>query len=349
MLSSALIKCWPKRNSIFANRNPDTGKDGAPAQASAPFFYQDGAMKLNYKQIESLWAYIFISPVVFGLLIFVAFPLIFGLWTSFTNWDALTPPQFIGFDNYIRLFRMTQPVSFAQILLNTLFFVLMAPVGIVVALILGLLAHAKLRLSKAFRFLFFLPTITSVAVITIVWKWMYNTNFGLINWLLSLVNIAPIPWLQSETWASLAIWIVMTWQGAGYGMMIVLVALQGINPEILEAATVDGAGALQRFWSITLPLLTPVLFFMLVTSVIGAFQLFGPVYMMMDNQHMGAGGLTNAYNTTTAVVFIHHFAFKKGMWAFSSAASYVLATIIFVFTFIQFKFQKKWVYYESEK
>jgi multiple sugar transport system permease protein len=306
-------------------------------------------MKLNYKQVESLWAYLFISPIVIGLVVFVAFPLIFGLWTSFTDWDVLTKPQFIGLENYRRLFTMSEPVSFGEILKNTLFFVGMAPVGIAVALVLGLLAHAKLRLSKAFRFLFFLPTITSVAVITIVWKWMFNTNFGLINWLLSFLEIAPIPWLQSEAWAGLAIWITITWQGAGYGMMIILVALQGINPEILEAATVDGAGAIRRFWSITFPLITPVLFFLLVTSMIGAFQLFGPVYMMMDNQHMGSSGLTSAYGTTTAVVFIHFFAFKKGMWAFASSGAYVLAAMIFTFTLLQFKFQKKWVFYETDK
>jgi multiple sugar transport system permease protein len=301
---------------------------------------------LTYRQTESLWAYIFVAPIVFGLLIFVAFPLIFGLLTSFTDWDAVSSPEFIGFDNYIRLVTETEPKWFINIISNTLFFVVMAPVGVAVSLGLGLLANAKLRLSKVFRFLFFLPTITSAAVISLVWRWMYNTNFGLINWLLGLIGIAPIPWLQSVEWAKLSIWIVITWQTAGFGMMIILVALQGINPEIIEAATVDGANAWRRFWKITLPLLTPVLFFLTVTSIIGAFQLFGPIYMMMGGAFVTAGTL-NDFATTTAVVFIHNQAFKKGLFGFASAASYVLATMIFIFTFLQFKFQKKWVYNES--
>ena len=230
-------------------------------------------MRLNYRQQEAFWAYVFVLPAILGFLFFVVFPLGFGFWTSLTDWDAFSTPKFIGFSNYRRLFQITEPHWYPETIWNTVFFVVMGPVGIAFSLFLAVLVNLDLRLSKVFRSLFFLPTITSTAVIALVWFWMYDTNFGLINWLLGFLGIQPIPWLQSERWAKMAIWIMITWQGAGTGMMINLSALQGIPQEVVEASIMDGAGPGRRFFSIILPLLTPVLFFQFVTTSIGAFQL----------------------------------------------------------------------------
>ncbi len=211
----------------------------------------------------------------------------------------------------------------------------MGPVGIAFSLFLAVLVNTDLRFSKVFRSVFFLPTVTSAAVIAMVWFWMYDTNFGFINWILSFAGIAPIPWLQSERYAKLAIWIMLTWQGSGSGMMILLAALQGISVEIKEAAIMDGAGPLRRFFSIMLPLLTPVLFFQFVTTSIGAFQLFGPILMTTRG----------ARQTMTGVYYIYNYAFSQSEWGFASAGAYVLALVIAVFTVIQFVGEKKWVFY----
>jgi len=292
-------------------------------------------MKLNYRQLESFWAYIFILPAILGFLLLVVFPLGFGFWTSLTDWDAFTDPEFVGFSNYTRLWRITEPNWFPKTIGNTLFFVLMGPVGIAFSLCLAVLVNTDLKLSKVFRALFFLPTITSAAVIAMVWFWMYDTNFGLINWVLSWVGVSPIPWLQSERWAKLAIWIMITWQGAGSGMMILLSALQGVPVEIIEAATVDGAGPVRRFFSIVLPLLTPVIFFQFVTTTIGAFQLFGPILMTTRG----------ARQTMTGVYYIYDYAFSRSEWGFSSAGAYVLALVIGIFTVLQFVGERRWVFY----
>jgi multiple sugar transport system permease protein len=294
-------------------------------------------IKLNYRQQESLWAYLFVLPAVLGLLLLVAFPFGFGFWTSLTDWDAYSPPSFIGLANYRRLFAIREPQWFPDTIWNTFFFVAMGPVGIALSLVLALLVNTDLRLNKLFRALFFLPTITSSAVISLVWFWLYDTNFGLLNWLLGLIGIDPIPWLLSERYAKLAIWIMLTWLGSGSGMMVQLSALQGIPQEILEAATIDGAGAVQKFFSITLPLLTPVLFFQFVMTTIGAFQLFGPVLMLTQGSR----------DTMTAVYYVYSYAFGDMQWGFASAGAYLLAIVIGIFTIIQFVAQKRWVYYES--
>lgn len=290
---------------------------------------------LTHKQTESMWAYIFVLPAVLGFLFFVVFPLGFGFWTSLTEWTALSDPEFIGFSNYRRLFTITEPKWFPETILNAFFFVVMGPIGIAFSLFLAMLVNTELRLSKLFRGIFFLPTITSASIVAVVWMWMYDTNFGLVNWALSWFGVQPIPWLQSDRWAKLAIWLMLTWQGAGSGMMIQLSALQGISEEVIEAAIMDGAGAVRRFFSIILPLLTPVLFFQLVTTSIGAFQLFGPILMMTEGSH----------DTTTAVYYIYNYAFRNSQWGFATAGSYILAIIIAIFTVIQFFGQKRWVFY----
>jgi multiple sugar transport system permease protein len=294
-------------------------------------------MRLKHTVEEAAWAYLFILPALLGFVIFASFPILFGAWISLTDWDAFSRPLFTGLANYRRLITLQEPVSYATAIKNTLFFVLMMPVGVAIQLLLALLVDQKLRLSRLFRSVFFLPSITSAAAVAMVWYWIYDTNFGLVNWLLSLLHIPPVPWLESARWAKPALWIMMTWQGAGYGMMINLAALQGIPEELLETAMIDGAGPWRRFWSVTLPLLTPALFFQFVTGAIGAFQVFGQIWMTTR------GG--PASSTYSMVLFIYNYAFRHNAWGFASAAAYVLALMILVLTIAQFHVQRRWVFY----
>ncbi|MBM3189073.1 MAG: sugar ABC transporter permease [Chloroflexi bacterium] len=295
-------------------------------------------MRLSYTKQEWLWAYVFILPAVIGFLVFAAFPIVFGFALSLHKWDAFTPPRYLGWANYARLYNLREPVWFGKTVLNTLFFVLMMPVGIAVQLSLALLVNVDLKLSKLYRSVFYLPVITSAAVVALIWFWMYDTNFGLINWLLGLLGIPAVPWLESARFSKPALWIMMTWQGSGAGMMINLAALQGVPESLLEAATIDGAGFMRRFFLVTLPLITPALFFQFVTGAIGAFQVFGQVYMTTK------GGPGNS--TYTMVLYVYNYAFASSNWGYASAAAYVVAAFIMVMTVIQFYLQRRWVYYE---
>jgi len=294
-------------------------------------------LRLKYTHEEAAWAYVFILPALIGFIVFAAFPIFYGFWLSLTKWDAFSPPVYVAFNNYRRLSTLREPLWYWKAVSNTLFFVLMMPVGVAIQLFLALLVNVRLRLAKLFRSVFFLPTVTSAAVVAMVWFWMYDTNFGLINWLLSFIKVPPVPWLESARYSKPALWIMMTWQGAGYGMMINLAALQGVPHELQEAAMMDGAGPWRRFFSISLPLLTPALFFQLVTGAIGAFQVFGQVWMTTR------GGPANS--TATVVLYIYNYAFASGNWGFASAGAYVLALMILALTVVQFYFQRRWVFY----
>ena len=155
-------------------------------------------LRLKYTQAEAAWAYVFILPALVGFVVFAAFPIVFGLWLSLTKWDAFTAPEVVGLANYRRLFTLREPLWYGTTVQNTLFFVAMMPVGVAIQLLLALMVNMKLRFSTLFRSVFFLPTITSAAVVAMVWFWMYDTNFGLINWMLSWLKIPPIPWLRSR-------------------------------------------------------------------------------------------------------------------------------------------------------
>jgi multiple sugar transport system permease protein len=154
-------------------------------------------LRLKHTHEEAVWAYLFILPAIIGFVVFAAFPIGFGFWLSLTKWDAFTPPAYVAMANYRRLFALREPLWYWRAVSNTLFFVLMMPVGVAIQLLLALMVNMELRLAKLFRSVFFLPTVTSVAVVAMVWFWMYDTNFGLINWMLSFLKIRPVPWLES--------------------------------------------------------------------------------------------------------------------------------------------------------
>jgi multiple sugar transport system permease protein len=285
---------------------------------------------------EILTGYLFIAPTVIGLLLFTAGPVLMAALLSFTSWDLITPPEWVGFGNYARAYR---DELFVQSLWNTVYYTLgTVPVGVLISLLLAIAMNQKLRGIIVYRTLYFLPIVSSVVTISLLWTWIYYPDFGILNYLIRTIGLAPINWLQSTAWAMPAIIIMSIWAGLGYNMVILLAGLQGIPEELYDAAHIDGAGRVQTFWHITIPMLSPVIFFVLVLSLIGSFQVFSSAYVMTQ------GGPLNA--TLTIVYLIFNQGFRYFRMGYSSALAVVLALIILVLTLIQLRLQSRWIYYE---
>lgn len=280
------------------------------------------------------WA--FVAPSLLGLLVFLAGPLVAGLFISFTNWDMLSPPRLVGLSNYVQLFQ--DPFVWLS-LKNTLYYsVLTIPGIIVVSLALALAVNRAVFVSKLYRTMFFIPVVSSMVAVALMWKWVYNEQFGLLNWLLSRLGLPELGWLSDPRLSMLSVALVAVWKSMGYYMVLFLAGLQGIPEHLYEAATIDGAGSWRRFWSITLPLLSPTLFFVMIISVIGSFQVFDQVYVMTQG---GPGNSTLVFN-----YYLYQNAFEFFRMGYASALAYVLFALIFIITLLQVKFISKRVHYE---
>ncbi len=286
---------------------------------------------------EHFFGWLFILPVVIGVCAFQFYPILVSIYASLTNWTGLNNPSFVGIDNYTRL--VTDDRFFRLTLRNTAYYTLGSiPLSMGLALLLALLCNRSMRMVYWYRTAFFAPNVTSTVAISLVWFWLYAPDVGLINWVVSLVGITGPAWLSSLVWAMPAVIVVGVWQHVGYPMLILLAGLQGIPESLYEAAKLDGAGALARFRRVTLPLLTPSLFFLLITQFISSFQVFGLIYVMTQ------GGPANATN-----VYIHYLyqnAFAFGRLGYASAMAWVLFLLIALITLVQWQMQRRWVFYE---
>jgi multiple sugar transport system permease protein len=293
---------------------------------------------------ELLEGYTFIAPWLLGFILLTAGPMVASLYISGTAWTMLSSPRWIGGENYIRL--LTDDPLFAESLWNTLSYVaLSVPLSLACSLCLALLLHQKLRGIGIFRTIFFLPSITNMVAVSVLWLWIFNPEYGLLNILLQKVGIPGPLWLQSPAWAKPALVVMSLW-GTGGTMIIFLAALQGIPRELSEAASLDGAGVWQRFVHITLPMISPALFFNLIVGIIGSFQVFTQAYVMTGTAQPGSeGGPANA--TLFVVLYLYKKAFQEFKMGYASALAWVLFAIILVFTLIQWRMSKRWVYYEA--
>lgn len=290
----------------------------------------------SLRREEVLTGYLFIAPTVIGLLIFTAGPIVMAALLSFTSWDLITPPEWVGFGNYARAYN---DELFLKSMGNTVYYTVgTVPIGVFLSLLLAIAMNQKLRGIVFYRTLYFLPIVSSVVTISLLWTWIYYPDFGILNYGLRLLGFNPINWLQSTTWAMPAIIIVSIWSGLGYNMVILLAGLQGIPQELYDAAHIDGAGRVQAFWYITIPMLSPVIFFVIVLSIIGSFQVFSSAYVMTQ------GGPLNS--TLTMVYLIFNQGFRYFRMGYASAIAFVLAIIILVLTLIQLRLQSRWIYYE---
>ncbi len=283
---------------------------------------------------ETRAGYLFILPNLLGFLAFSLVPIGFALYITFTEWNLSKVPLFIGFTNFTTLW---QDPLFWKTFFNTAYYTFVAvPTGVFLAFWLAVLMNRKMPGVIIFRTIYFLPQITLTVAAAIVWSWLYQPEFGLFNYLLGLVGIDGPNWLSSTRWAMPAIIIMGNWQGMGFAMLIMLAGLQGIPNEFYEAAEIDGANAWQSLRHITVPLLTPTIFFVVVTSLIGAFQGFDQFQIMTQ------GG--PAKSTTTLVMYIYQNGFSFFKMGYGSALAFALFLVILVITFVQWQLANRWVY-----
>jgi multiple sugar transport system permease protein len=283
--------------------------------------------RLGQRTGEAIAGYLFVLPDVIGLSVFVVLPIATAVYLSFHDWNGLSDPIFAGFDNFKGLFG---DLAFWSSLRTTLVYVLIfVPSLLVVSLALAMLVNQKLKFTWFFRSAFFLPVMFSLVVASVVWGQIMQEKGGLLNNLLATLAIPPQPWLGSTSQALVAIVIVVLWQGVGYNMIIFLAGLQDIPSDIYDAAAVDGANAWSRFWRITVPLLRRTTVFVLITSLIAAFQAFDPMFVLT------AGGPANS--TTTTVFYIYQNAFSFLRLGYASAISLVLFLMILALSGLQLR------------
>lgn len=299
-----------------------------------------GGLKLRQSRLarsEERVAWLFLLPSLLLFLVFTALPVLSAFLISFTRWDLFNTPRLVWLHNYVALWN--DPI-FRQVLGNTGYYVaLTVPLQMIFGLLCAVGLNRGVPGQSVFRVLFFLPVVTSTVAVGLIWAWLFNSNFGLINMALSLLGSTDLPkWLVSSTWAMPAVIIVSVWQGLGYPMVLFLAGLQNIRPELYEAAAIDGATGWSRFRHITLPLLSPMTFFVLIVSIIGSFQVFELVYVMTK------AGPSNATNTLVYYIYQNGFMFYQ--MGYASAAAMVLFLIVLVATLIQYRLQDRWVHYD---
>ncbi|WLD92601.1 carbohydrate ABC transporter permease [Alkalihalobacillus sp. AL-G] len=276
---------------------------------------------------------LFLLPNFIGFIFFIGIPILASFGLSFTEWDLISNPSWVGFDNYIALIKDEE---FRSALFHTIYFILgYLPLVMCGALTIALILNKKLKGRIFFRAAYFVPVITSWVAVSLIWKWLFNPTYGLINYGLSLIGISGPAWLHDPTWAMPAIILTSVWKDLGFVMVIYLAGLQGISPTYYEAAEIDGANGFQKFRHITLPLLSSTTFFVLVISLINSFQVFDQVMIMTEGGPAGS--------TSVLVERIYKHAFEYYEMGYASAISWVLFFIIFGVTLIQMRLQKRWV------
>lgn len=293
----------------------------------------------RYRRKEITAAYLFIAPQIIGLTLFVLVPLIFAVVLCFCSWDFMNTPEFVGGRNFWNVFVFDGDV-FYKTLLNTAIFILgIVPLTMLFSLGLALLANQKLRGLSFYKSAFFMPMVTSTVAIAMVWYWLYAPDMGLINYLLELIGIEGPGWLADPVWARVAVIIMSAWSKMGYYFLLFLAGLKGISSTYYEAAEMDGASFWQKFKSITLPMLSPVTFFIFVMLMIDAFNMFDLAYIMTRGGPM--------FSTYSLVMYIYNQAFQYFDLGSASVASIVLVLFAGSVSAIQFIVSKRVVNYDN--
>lgn len=287
--------------------------------------------KSNLYRKERIYGYLFILPPVLGLLIFTLFPVVYSFYGSLTDWDGLGSMNFVGFDNFKDVF---SDELFYKAAFNTVFYMIGIPIGIVLALLLALGLNRKIPGTTTFRVIYYIPVISSLAAISILWNWAYNGDYGLVNQFLDLFGIDGPNWLMNKHSIKPAIILMTVWKGLGYTMLLYLAALQSVPKTYYEAAELDGASGFKAFRHITWPMVKPVTFFIVVTNIIGGSQIFTEINIMTPK-----GG--TEFSSASVVFYIWDKAFGNLQMGYASAMAVVLGLFIFVVTLIQFKMNEK--------
>ncbi|MBX3014827.1 MAG: sugar ABC transporter permease [Caldilineaceae bacterium] len=288
---------------------------------------------------ETISFYLFVLPWIIGFLLFILGPIVASLVFSFTDYDIMLTPSWIGLANFEELF--DDPLFYTS-LYNTLYLVLIAvPLGMIVSFAIALLLNQKVRFLAVYRTAYYLPSIVPAVASAALWLYLLQPQWGLVNGFLESVGISGPGWLSSEVWSKPAIIMMMVW-GAGNTVIIYLAGLQDIPQSLYEASAIDGANRWNQFWRITLPLMTPSLFFTLVLGIIGTFQIFAQIFVLTD----GMGGPQNS--TLVYMIYLYRNGFNFFRMGYASAMAWVLFVLILLLTWLQFKAAQRWVYYETE-
>ena len=281
--------------------------------------------------------YVLIAPVTLGLLVFYIWPFIQNFWFSFNDVNKFNVTHFVGFDNYKQLIGDAEVwTTFGNTLKYVVFTV---PIGLFLSICIAALLNAKIRGTSIYRTLYFLPSVTMAAAVAMVWKWVFNEKMGILNSIIASLGGERVGWLTNPKTALFIVMLVGLWMSVGYNMIILLAGMQGIPKTYYEAASIDGAGGLAQFFKITIPLLTPSIFFVMITSIISGFQVFDVVYMMVLKSNP-------AYESTqTVVMLFYRQAFDYGYKGYAAAISILIFIAIMIVTIFQLIGQKKWVNY----
>ena len=297
-------------------------------------------ISLNQRQYEALTGYLFVLPTVLGFLIFTLGPILAALAFSFTKYDILSAPEFIGLNNYSALLSDDRLIISLR---NTVVFAI-SVVSLTIAF--GLLLAVGLNqnpllppaVRNIFRSIYFFPILVAMIYVAMIWQFWFHTDLGVVNYYLGLLNIEDIRWLSSSTWSLASVILVYFWKNVGFSMLIFLAGLQNISQDYYEAADIDGANSVHKFFKITVPLLSPVILFVMVINFINALQEFDSMIVLTN------GGPGDA--SRSIVLYIYEKAFQAFDMGYASAVSIGLFIIIMIFTLAQLSFSREWVHYE---
>lgn len=297
----------------------------------------------SFLKKDAVQGYLMIAPNTIGLLVFYIFPIMASILLGLFQWNGLSSPTWVGLGNFVAI---VKDEIFFYSLRNTLIYTLVVvPAIVILTLLFGvLLVNRESKWRESMRLLYLLPLMTMSAAAALIWKWMLNFEFGLVNNILRMVRISPVRWLSSPDYILISVIFIGIWLGLSFNLIIVIAGLRGIPATFYEAAMIDGANAFRRFFSITLPLLTPTLFFVIVAQLINCFQVFDTAFIIIGGSPSGV--LKKAANTLVISIYENGFVFFK--MGYSSAQAFVLFLIILTITVMQFKSQKRWVHYSQE-
>lgn len=282
--------------------------------------------------------YLFIFPWIFGFLVFTLGPLLFSLIISFFDWPIVGKVRFIGLGNYVDMFTK-DPLFWKSFWVTIKFAALFVPLNIAVALGLAILLNQKIRGSAIFRTAFYLPSVISGVALAMIWSWVYSGDYGILNYFLSIIGVQGPDWLNSKQWSLVAMVVASLW-GQGSMMLVFLAGLKGIPKDLYESASIDGAGKLRQFFSVTIPMLSPTIIFNLITSIIAAFQQLTLALLLT-----GGGPLKSTY---FYAMYMYENAFKFFKMGYSAANAWFMFLIVLSLTFLVFKSSEAWVFYEGE-
>ena len=291
------------------------------------------------KRSQMLYGYLMIAPLAVGLGVFYFYPFFKVFYDSFHVVGAFNKTSWAGISNYVTMLK--DPVMWSTLWNTFRYVIVIVPFTLAFSILIAALLNTNIKGRSVFRVIYFIPAITMSAAISMIWRWIFNSDFGILNFVLSKFGVPNVQWLSDPHTAWITISIVAVWMNVGYEMIILLAGMQGISRTYYESASLDGAGRFQQFRKITLPLLTPTIFFVLITTLISTFQIFDVIYMMINSKSLAKEA------SQSIVLYFYRNAFEYSKKGYASAIAIFLFLIIMLITVFQMKMQNKWVNYDQ--